>query len=65
MPTLAKSPNSDLSRGFTVPQVAEKYGWTAHMLWSLALEKKYDLEREDYPEKSISILSRKEYFGSF
>jgi len=26
MPILSKSPNSDLSRGFTVSQVAEKHG---------------------------------------
>lgn len=45
MPTLAKSPNSDLSRGFTMPQVVEKYGWTEPMVWSLALEGKDDLKR--------------------
>jgi len=28
MPVLAKSINADLSRGFTVAQVAEKHGWT-------------------------------------
>ncbi|MBC8553480.1 MAG: ParB N-terminal domain-containing protein, partial [Candidatus Brocadiales bacterium] len=38
MPTLAKWPNSDLSRGYTVPQVAKKHGWTEPMVWSLALE---------------------------
>jgi len=26
--------NSDLERGFTVAQVAEKHGWTAPMVWS-------------------------------
>ena len=36
MPELAKSPNSDLSRGFTVPQVAEKHGWTEPMVQSIA-----------------------------
>ena len=45
MPILAKSPNSDLSRGFTVSQVAEKHGWTEPMVWSLALEGKDDLKR--------------------
>ena len=45
MLTLANPPNSDLTRGFTVPQVAEKYGWTEPMIWSLALEGKDDLKR--------------------
>jgi len=36
MPILAKSPNSDLSRGFTVPQVAERHGWTEPIVWSVA-----------------------------
>jgi len=27
MPGLAKSPKADLSKGFTVAQVAEKHGW--------------------------------------
>jgi len=37
--------NSDLSRGFTVAQVAEKHGWSEPMVWSLALQGKEDLER--------------------
>jgi len=56
MPVLANPVNTDLSRGFTVPQVAEKHacpvgpedrtgGWTEQMLWSPALEWKGDLER--------------------
>ena len=45
MAALPKSPNSDLSRGFTVPQVAEKHGWAEPMVWSLALEGKDDLKR--------------------
>ncbi len=56
MPELAKLVNTDLSRGFTVPQVAEKHacpvgpedrtgGWTEPMVWSMALEGKDDLER--------------------
>ena len=45
MPVLANLLNSDLSRGFTVPQVAEKHGWTEPMVWSLALEDKEDIER--------------------
>jgi len=45
MPELANPPKADLSRGFTVSQVAEKHGWTEPMVWSLALEGKDDLER--------------------
>ena len=45
MPVLANPPNADLSRGFTVAQVAEKHGWAEPMVWSLALEDKNDLER--------------------
>jgi hypothetical protein len=45
MPVLAKLINADLSRGFTVAQVAEKHNWTEPMVWSLALEAKEDLER--------------------
>ena len=45
MPELAFPPNSDLSRGFTVPQVAEKHSWTEPMVWSIALEGKDDLVR--------------------
>jgi len=45
MATLPNSTNTDLSRGFTVSQVAEKHNWTEPMVWSLALEDKEDLER--------------------
>jgi len=45
MPALANSTNTDLNRGFTVAQVAEKHNWTEPMIWSLALEGKEDLER--------------------
>jgi len=45
MPALANILNTDLSKGFTVPQVAEKHGWTEPMVWSLALEGKEDLKR--------------------
>jgi len=30
--------NTDLLKGFTVPQVAEKHAWTEPAVWSLALE---------------------------
>jgi len=45
MATLPNSTNTDLSRGFTVSQVAEKHNWTEPMVWSLALEDKENLER--------------------
>ena len=45
MATLPNLINSDLGKGFTVAQVAEKHGWTEPMVWSLALEGKEDLER--------------------
>jgi len=45
MPVMANPVNSDLSRGFTVSQVAEKHNLTEPMVWSLALEDKEDLER--------------------
>ena len=45
MPELANPVNSDLARGFTVSQVAEKHDWTEPMVWSLALEGREDLER--------------------
>ncbi len=45
MATLPNLINSDLSRGFTAPQVAEKHNWTEPMVWSLALEGKSDLDR--------------------
>jgi hypothetical protein len=45
MPVLANPPNADLSRGFPVAQVSEKYGWTNPMVWSLALEDKDNSDR--------------------
>ena len=45
MPTLAKWPISDLKKGFTVSQVAEKHGWPESLIWSIALEGKNDLGR--------------------
>jgi len=45
MATLPNLINSDLERGFTVSQVAEKHGWTEPMVWSLALKDKEDIER--------------------
>jgi hypothetical protein len=45
MPVLANSANGDLSRGFTVAQVAQKHGWTDPMVWSLTLEGKNDHDR--------------------
>ena len=45
MAELPKLVNSDLNRGFTVPQVAEKHGFTEPLVWSTALEGKSDLDR--------------------
>jgi len=45
MATLPNPLNSDLSRGFTVSQVAEKHNWTEPMVWSQALKDKEDIER--------------------
>jgi hypothetical protein len=45
MPGLAKWPNSDLSKGFTVPQVAQKHSWPEPMVWSQALKGKDDQTR--------------------
>jgi ParB/RepB/Spo0J family partition protein len=45
MSMLTKSPNTDLSQGLTIPQVAAKHGWTEPMLWSLVLEGKSDQNR--------------------
>jgi len=56
MPELAFLLNTDLSKGFTVPQVAEKHacpvgpenrtgGWPEPLVWSIALEDKDDLQR--------------------
>jgi hypothetical protein len=38
MPALANPLNSDLSKGFTIPQVAQKYDRPEPMVWSLALK---------------------------
>ncbi|MBU0463567.1 MAG: hypothetical protein KKD21_12065 [Proteobacteria bacterium] len=45
--------NSDLSKGFTIPQVAQKHGWPEPMVWSQAMNK--------YAKQSISGLSRTNY----
>ena len=37
--------NTELLRGFTVPQVAEKHGWPEPLVWSIALEGKDDIQR--------------------
>ena len=45
MPGLANPVNTDLSKGFSVPQVAEKHRWPEPLVWSLALEGKDDIQR--------------------
>ena len=47
MAALPNPPNTDLSQGFTVAQVAQKHGWTEPMVWSLALEGKDDQDRSN------------------
>jgi hypothetical protein len=39
---LPKRPNSDLQKGFTVSQTAEKHGWPESLVWALKLEEKDD-----------------------
>lgn len=43
MAELPNQPKDDLSRGYTVSQVAEKHGWREPMVWSIALKVKNDL----------------------
>ncbi|MCF8090682.1 MAG: HTH domain-containing protein, partial [Desulfotignum sp.] len=45
MPGLAKRVNTDLSKGFTVPQVAQKHGWPESLVWSQALVNADDFDR--------------------
>jgi len=45
MPALAFPLNSDLSKGFTIPKIAQKHGWPEPMVWSQALNKKDDQTR--------------------
>ncbi|MBN2418427.1 MAG: ParB N-terminal domain-containing protein [Deltaproteobacteria bacterium] len=42
MPTMAKLPISDLKKGFTISQVAEKHDWPVSLVWSVALDGKND-----------------------
>lgn len=39
---LPNPPNSDLKKGFTVPQVSEKHDWPEPLVWSLKLKDKED-----------------------
>ncbi len=45
MATLPNLVNGDLSKGFTVPRVAEKHGWPEALVCSIALEDKDDLQK--------------------
>jgi len=49
MPGLAKWPNSDLSKGFSVPQIAQKHGWPEIELYHWELESNCD----DFKIKSL------------
>jgi hypothetical protein len=42
---LPKVVNSDLKKGFTVSQVAEKHGWSESLVWSLKLSEENDKRR--------------------
>jgi hypothetical protein len=42
MPKLAFPPNSDLKKGFTVTQVAEKHGWPESLVWAVKIDGKDD-----------------------
>jgi hypothetical protein len=37
--------NTDLWKGFTVPQVAQKHGWAESLVWSQVLVKANDFDR--------------------
>ncbi|NLD35945.1 MAG: ParB N-terminal domain-containing protein [Desulfatiglans sp.] len=43
MATLPKWVNSDIKKGFTVSQVAEKHGWPESLVWAVNLDGKDDL----------------------
>jgi len=45
MLTWAKFVNTELKKGFTTAQIAEKYSWPEPLVWSVALEGKDDLQR--------------------
>ncbi|MCA1788243.1 MAG: ParB N-terminal domain-containing protein, partial [Desulfobacteraceae bacterium] len=45
MPGLAKRVNTDLSKGFSVPQVAQKHDWPEPLVWSQALVNANDFAR--------------------
>ncbi|MBT3388024.1 MAG: HTH domain-containing protein [Desulfobacula sp.] len=45
MPEMAFLVNSDLAKGYTVPQVAQKHGWPEPLVWSQSLKSKGDQTR--------------------
>jgi len=45
IPELIKPIMEDISKGFTVSQVADKYSYTEPMIWSIVLDGKDDIER--------------------
>jgi hypothetical protein len=45
LPQIAKSVNSDLLKGFTVPEVTQKHSWPESLVWSQALVKANDFDR--------------------
>jgi hypothetical protein len=70
MPGLAKRVNTDLSKGFTVPQVAQKHGWPEPLVWSQALVNANDFDRFKAPMSSerfnagvVSAMQKKKILG--
>jgi hypothetical protein len=49
MPQLAKRVNNDLSKGFSVPQVAQKHVWPESLVWSQALVNANNFDRFKAP----------------
>ena len=39
---LPNPPNSELKKGFTVAQMAEKQGWPESLVWAISLDGKSD-----------------------
>ena len=59
MATLPKWLNSELEKGFTVTQIAEKHGWPEPMAWSLKLKEEDDMAK--YHELQWGIRTRDDW----
>jgi hypothetical protein len=51
LPQIAKGVNTDLSKDFSVPQVAQKHGWPESLVWSQALVNTNDFDRFKAPHR--------------